>query len=102
MEEELIEKIYSLQLFFREQHEINREREINAISPYSMAINKHIRRPKALKAMATLYNFSFASAQRIYYHKNKYLFVYDDYLEKHGIMLPQEQVRGQVPLPQGP
>ena len=48
-EKELIEKIHSLQLFFYEQHELNREREINSICPYSMAINKHIRRPEELE-----------------------------------------------------
>ncbi len=48
-EKELIEKIHSLQLFFREQYEINREREINSVSPYSMDINKHIRRPEELE-----------------------------------------------------
>lgn len=59
-------------------------------------------RAKALKAIIPLYNLSFASAQRIYYHQSKCLYVYDHYLEKHGIMLPQERVREQEPLPQGP
>lgn len=48
-EKELIEKILSLQIFFREQYELNREREINSISPYSANINKYIRRPEELE-----------------------------------------------------
>lgn len=48
-EKELIEKIRSLHLFFYEQYELNREREINSISPYSAEINKYIRRPEELE-----------------------------------------------------
>ena len=46
---ELIEKIRSLQIIFREQYEFRREQEINAISPYSNEINKYIRRPEELE-----------------------------------------------------
>ena len=46
---ELIEKIRSLQIIFREQYELRREQEINAISPYSNEINKYIRRPEELE-----------------------------------------------------
>lgn len=48
-EKELIEKICSLHIFFREQYELNREREINSISPYSADINKHIRSREELE-----------------------------------------------------
>ena len=48
-DKELIEKIRSLHLFFYEQYELNREREINSISPYSAEINKYIRRPEELE-----------------------------------------------------
>lgn len=48
-DKELIEKIRSLEIFFRERYELNREREINSISPYSAEINKYIRHPKELE-----------------------------------------------------
>ena len=35
--------------FFRQQYELNREREINSISPYSTDINKYIRHPEELE-----------------------------------------------------
>lgn len=46
---ELIEKIRSLEIFFRKQYELNREREINSISPYSDEINKYIRHSEELE-----------------------------------------------------
>ena len=42
-EKELIETISFLHMFFKEQYELRREKEINSVSPYSMEINKHIR-----------------------------------------------------------
>lgn len=48
-DKELIEKIRSLHLFFYEQYELNREKEINSISPYSIEINKYIRHPEELE-----------------------------------------------------
>lgn len=48
-DKELIEKIRSLHLFFYKQYELNREQEINSVSPYSIEINKYIRRPEELE-----------------------------------------------------
>ncbi len=48
-EKELIEKIYTLHDFFREQYELRREREINSVSPYSADINKYIRTSEELE-----------------------------------------------------
>ena len=48
-EKELINKIRSLHIFFRHQYELNREREITSVSPYSADINKYIRHPEELE-----------------------------------------------------
>lgn len=48
-ENQLIEKIQSLYIFFNNQYKLNRQNEINSISPYSDEINKYIRWPAELE-----------------------------------------------------
>ncbi len=61
-------------------------------------LNPKTTKKQALKAIAPLYNLSFDSAARIYYHQNKHLYIYDDYLKKHGLTPPQAQAQEQEPL----
>ncbi|MBO5021438.1 MAG: IS1595 family transposase [Clostridia bacterium] len=80
----------------------NRNRVLVSDVDMYLKLNLNSNKKQALKAIAPLYNLSFDSAVRIYYHQSKYLYIYDHYLEKHGITLPQAQVQEQEPLPQGP
>lgn len=60
------------------------------------ASNPKASRNKAFKALAGKYNISDSYASLVYYHPQKYLYIYDEYLEKQKVKQPEE-VREQAP-----
>ena len=62
--------------------------------------NPRISRAKAFKVIAPQYNISVSFATLIYYYPDKYLYIYDHFLEKNGLT-QQAQDSEQEALPRG-
>ena len=79
----------------------NRNRALVLDIEEYMKLNKNSNKKQALIAIAPQYNLSYDSASRIYYHQNKCLYIYDNYLKKHKLT-PQEQVQEQEQTTRAP
>ena len=74
---------------------------VSDINDYISCNPKELKR-NVYKIISIKYGISAGRIDKIYHNPHKHLYIYDHYLEKHGITPPQEQTQEPEPLPQGP